>query len=679
MNEDEKTISDFRRELSAARARIDELEGMEAECKEVLSSLRESEGTARALLNAPANVAFLINPEGIVIGFNENARMRTRFTEKELRGLSLWENVFPPSLVPLRRERVADAIRMRRPVHFDEVRRAIPYEDYFHPLAGEDGAVDRVAIVSWSVADWKKLEKALGQKRDTFRRVAEGASEAALELGDGGRIEYANTAAVNIFGYGKAVELPGLELADLLRPAPGPTVKLNAVAVGAIDEPVRMLGIRKDGREFPVWVFSTVASGRGQTRTVRVLVSDLAEREMVETALRAGEEERALSATVSRFAVIVNNEGLVVAMSDATKESVRTFPGKAVVGTSFLEYLPHELAITKKRNFEYALRAGTPVLLPDEFPEAIYENDVYPILDAEGGVTRLAYFCRDVTERKVVERELDTYRRNLEKLVEERTKELRESEERFRKVFENSVIGLYRTTPDGRILLANPSLIKMLGYTSFEELRERNLEESWYEPGYPRNEFKKRIEEDGVVVGLESGWRREDGTTLFIRESARAVRDEDGNTLYYEGTVEDITERKKAEAALRASEERYRGVLVNSPDGVICTDLSGRILAANDKAATLCNVDGPEDLRGTYVFDYLVPEDKERARASLAEVLEKGAITSVGYRLYHKDGSFTRVEADSKVVRDGGGQPCALVGVFRGAAKIGEPETGPDM
>ncbi len=124
-------------------------------------------------------------------------------------------------------------------------------------------------------------------------------------------------------------------------------------------------------------------------------------------------------------------------------------------------------------------------------------------------------------------------------------------EERFRSVFENAVIGLYRTTPDGRILMANPALVRMLGYSSFEELAQRNLEEGGYEPEYPRSAFKQRIEREGEVVGLESAWVKRDGSTLFVRESARTIRDEAGNTLYYEGTVEDITERKRAEEELK--------------------------------------------------------------------------------------------------------------------------------
>jgi len=130
---------------------------------------------------------------------------------------------------------------------------------------------------------------------------------------------------------------------------------------------------------------------------------------------------------------------------------------------------------------------------------------------------------------------------------------LRESEERFRSLFENSLIGMYRTTPDGRILTANPALVRMLGYSSFDELARRNLEQHGYAPEYPRSDFTRQIEEEGVIIGLEAAWAKSDGGTLFVRESAWAVRDEAGKALYYEGTVEDITERKRTEERLWTS------------------------------------------------------------------------------------------------------------------------------
>jgi len=128
---------------------------------------------------------------------------------------------------------------------------------------------------------------------------------------------------------------------------------------------------------------------------------------------------------------------------------------------------------------------------------------------------------------------------------------LRESEERFRSLFENATIGIYRTTPDGRILLANPTLIHMLGFASMEDLTKRNLEKNGFETDYPRERFRERIEKAEEVRGVESAWKRSDGKTLFIRESARAVRGSDGSVLYYEGTVEDISEKRHAEEQMR--------------------------------------------------------------------------------------------------------------------------------
>ncbi len=127
---------------------------------------------------------------------------------------------------------------------------------------------------------------------------------------------------------------------------------------------------------------------------------------------------------------------------------------------------------------------------------------------------------------------------------------LKESEERFRTLFENSTIGIYRTTPDGQILLANPTLLKLLGYSSFEELASRNLTEEGFEPLYDRTLFIDVLKREGKVTGLESAWTRMDGTTLFISESARAINNKEGKIIYYDGIVEDITLRKKVEQEL---------------------------------------------------------------------------------------------------------------------------------
>jgi PAS domain S-box-containing protein len=129
-------------------------------------------------------------------------------------------------------------------------------------------------------------------------------------------------------------------------------------------------------------------------------------------------------------------------------------------------------------------------------------------------------------------------------------KALEASEQRYRQLFENVPIGIYRTTPDGRIIDSNPALVAMLGYDSFAELATRNLEKDPRHPVYSRADFIKRLERDGEIRGLESVWTKKDGSLLHIRENAKLVRSDDGQ-VFYEGTVEDITQSKRAEEAQR--------------------------------------------------------------------------------------------------------------------------------
>ncbi len=135
-------------------------------------------------------------------------------------------------------------------------------------------------------------------------------------------------------------------------------------------------------------------------------------------------------------------------------------------------------------------------------------------------------------------------------VIAEREKEiannaLRESEERFRTLYEDAPIGLYRTTPDGKILLSNQALIKMLGYSSFEEISSRNLEQYGYEHANQRRDFIEKIKDTDNIIDLESNWITANGTSIRIKENAKAIRDTSGNILYYDGTVEDITEKKE--------------------------------------------------------------------------------------------------------------------------------------
>jgi PAS domain S-box-containing protein len=165
---------------------------------------------------------------------------------------------------------------------------------------------------------------------------------------------------------------------------------------------------------------------------------------------------------------------------------------------------------------------------------------------------------KENAEREEVEVQLRKYRDHLEELVEERTLSLKQSEEKYKGVYDNMHLGIYRTTPEGQILMANPALLEMLKFDSFEDLQKRDLEIDGYCTKNLRKEFKKYIQKNKQIRGFESTWKTADGKKVYVRENAKAFYDKDGNVMYYEGTVEDITEKKKAEEELKINRERLK-------------------------------------------------------------------------------------------------------------------------
>ncbi|HSQ40148.1 MAG TPA: ATP-binding protein, partial [Anaerolineales bacterium] len=170
--------------------------------------------------------------------------------------------------------------------------------------------------------------------------------------------------------------------------------------------------------------------------------------------------------------------------------------------------------------------------------------------------------------------------------LEQRVAEL--TAERFRDIFENSPIGIYQSTPDGRFLTANPAFIRMLGYTSFAELAQHDLNSDGYFPDYPRAAFRQRVECEGRIIGLEATWTRKDGARLIVRESARSVCDAEGRVLYYEGTAEDITawvqgekERERLLMEVQEQAQQIQRIIDTVPDGVLVLDGQNRVLLIN--------------------------------------------------------------------------------------------------
>jgi len=265
---------------------------------------------------------------------------------------------------------------------------------------------------------------------------------------------------------------------------------------------------------------------------------------------------------------------------------------------------------------------------------------------------------------------LVTIQRAVEKNIDKTM--LRENEKRFRSLYENATLGIYRVTPDGQILLANPALVEMMGYDSFEELTKQNLGKPVYAAGYSRADFQQQIERDWLVRGYEVGYQRKDGSIVFMRESARVIRDENGRSLYYEGSMEDITERRQAELALKASEARYRMLAENMSDTVWLMDMNLRTTYISPSVTRL---------RG-YTLDELneLPYEQQMTPDSLSRLMQlmAGALSpeniqnpnlpisrEVELEFYRKDGSSFWSENEFIVIRDQDGLPMNILGAGR--------------
>ncbi len=140
--------------------------------------------------------------------------------------------------------------------------------------------------------------------------------------------------------------------------------------------------------------------------------------------------------------------------------------------------------------------------------------------------------------------------------LNELNKEFAFNKEQYRSIVENATTGMYQTHPDGKIIFANQSLISMLGYKSFSELESINLNRE----NVNRKRFLKILEKQLLISGREDTWFRRDNSLMYVNESAWVVKDDDGNTLHYEGIVEDITKRKEAEIALKKSEKELQNI-----------------------------------------------------------------------------------------------------------------------
>jgi diguanylate cyclase (GGDEF)-like protein/PAS domain S-box-containing protein len=256
------------------------------------------------------------------------------------------------------------------------------------------------------------------------------------------------------------------------------------------------------------------------------------------------------------------------------------------------------------------------------------------------------------------------------KLAEEA---LRASEARYRELFENVVEGVYRSTSEGRLLSVNPALVTMLGFGSAAELLALESTARLYVDPRERELLMRALERDGALRNAEYSLRRVDGTVIVVLENARVIRDESGRVVGHEGTLSDITERKRAETAVFEEKEKAQVTLQSIGDAVITTDAQGRIEYLNPVAEDLTGwltrevVDQPL----TSVFTIMNETTREIVENPVSRCLREGRPIAISDQtvLVNRRGQELAIQDSAAPIRDRSGNMIGAVLVFHDVSR----------
>ena len=251
--------------------------------------------------------------------------------------------------------------------------------------------------------------------------------------------------------------------------------------------------------------------------------------------------------------------------------------------------------------------------------------------DENGRVLRVVGTNQDVTDEIV---------------AEERA---REAETRFRNLVDSLPVGVMRSRVDGTILSMNPAGMRMLGYTELGELLATNTKQLYLDPA-DRAKVLERYAKEGPTIDYEIRARRQDGSVFWARTNGRAVLDREGRVAELESVWEDVTERKDAEQALRASEERFRSLADGAPVGIFHTDAAGHGIYANPRWYEITGLTPEQGLRDGWLTA-VHPEDRDRVRDAWELSTRAGAAFECEFRFVRPTGEVRRVMANASPVR----------------------------
>jgi two-component system cell cycle sensor histidine kinase/response regulator CckA len=626
--------------------------------KQAEETLRRSEERYRTILENIEEAYFEADLAGNFTFVNDVLCRLLGYTRQELIGMSYRQYTDEENATKLR-EFYAGLHKTGKPLKAfgleaikKDGKKAI-YETSVSLLRDWEGKPIGFRGVSREVTDRKRMEEALRESELKFRSLVENSIVGVYLIQDG-VFKYVNPRGAEIHGY--EIE----EMIDKIGPKQTTFPEDWAIVEGSI-------GRRAKGEEeFIHYEFRIVTKSR-EIRDVEVFGSrtayqgrpavlgtmlDITERRKMEATLREREEQyRTLLETMEEGYYEVDLAGNLTFINDSfSKMHAR----ENMLGMNNRQYMSEETARRVYEIFNGVYKTGQPVrsveweIIRGDGEKAVVEASVYLIKNAQRERIGFRGIERDITERK---------------RTEER---LRQSEEKYRNILENIEDGYYEEDLAGNFVFFNEAMCRIYGYPK-EELLGLNYKEytdketaeklfkvfnEMYRTGNPCKEYTYAL-------------TRKDGVKRYIEASASLRRDPSGKPIGFRGVVRDVTERERAEEALRQSEEKYRTILENMQEAYYELDLAGHFTFVND---ALCKHLGytKEELIGTHSRQYQDETTAKKIYQIFNEVYRTGeSLKALESEYVRKDGTKGTYELSASLVRDSEGKPIGFRGVSR--------------
>jgi diguanylate cyclase (GGDEF)-like protein/PAS domain S-box-containing protein len=501
------------------------------------------------------------------------------------------------------------------------------------------GWVTGVSVLAKDITELKTAKESNG----FLATMVESADNAIFSFSPSGEILSWNRGAEAIFGY-TADEAIGRPFSMLVLPPTMPEVNeyTQQVVSGGTLYAKAGMGVHKDGRVLHVSVTTwPVRKPDGEVEAISLIVRDV-------TLQHEAEELKGRLAAIVESAqeaiLTVDLDGRVVSWNQSAER---------MTGYRIEEVLHKEIGFLLPEDVRGFLgrwlgmgKAGD-VLSPVDVGMVHKDGhrlnismSASPIRDKHGKIFGIATIIRDISQRKLL----------AAKLVE--------AERKYRSIFYGAVEGMFQTSPEGRFITVNPALARILGYDSPEDLMDiiTDIErEVWVDPK-ERARLRKYLSDHNEVTGFECKLRRRDGEIVWTLLSARRVLDASGSPLFHEGSVQDITEKKRIETRLRDSEELYRETLEQAAIGITHTSFDGIVLWCNPRFAEILGYPHAET-SSLPIDTFTHPSYREETHGAIRALIT-GSVKCAKMEkpLIRKDGSLRWVKVTVSIMRDANGQ-----------------------